>query len=110
MPGQHSLGADGEWELDETLVDERYVAVHIANKGLFVFTACSHAGLINVLTHAAIDSLTFRSTGYQADSMCPFNLALIAAAHCTGWRAIGALATRFKYRVVSPAAGKRFAP
>jgi 7,8-dihydropterin-6-yl-methyl-4-(beta-D-ribofuranosyl)aminobenzene 5'-phosphate synthase len=27
--------------------------VHIANKGLFVFTACSHAGLINVLTHAS---------------------------------------------------------
>jgi 7,8-dihydropterin-6-yl-methyl-4-(beta-D-ribofuranosyl)aminobenzene 5'-phosphate synthase len=25
----------------------------LANKGLFVFTACSHAGLINVLTHAA---------------------------------------------------------
>src|SRR5262249_62083474 len=30
-----------------------FVAVHLANKGLFVFTACSHAGLINVLTHAA---------------------------------------------------------
>ena len=52
MPGQHRLGPDGEWELDELLVDERFVAVHIANKGLFVFTACSHAGLINVLTHA----------------------------------------------------------
>jgi hypothetical protein len=25
----------------------------LAIKGLFVFTACSHAGLINVLTHAA---------------------------------------------------------
>ena len=52
MPRQHWLGPDGEWELDELLVDERFVAVHIANKGLFVFTACSHAGLGNVLTRA----------------------------------------------------------
>lgn len=37
-----------------------------------------------------------------------FNLSLIAAAHCTGWRAMGALATRFKDRVVSSAVGKRF--
>jgi len=51
LPGQHRLNEDGKWELDELLMDERFVAVHIANKGLFVFTACSHAGLINVLTH-----------------------------------------------------------
>src|SRR5271166_1215648 len=53
MPGQHRRDAAGEWTPDELLVDERFVAVHLANKGLFVFTACSHAGLINVLTHAA---------------------------------------------------------
>ena len=53
MPGQHRLDAAGEWTPDELLVDERFVAVHLANKGLFVFTACSHAGLINVLTRAA---------------------------------------------------------
>src|SRR5262249_6065315 len=53
MPGQLRLDAAGEWTPDELLVDERFVAVHLANKGLFGFTACSHAGLINVLTHAA---------------------------------------------------------
>jgi len=37
-----------------------------------------------------------------------FNLSLIAAGHCTGWRAMSALATRFKDRVVSSAVGKRF--
>jgi 7,8-dihydropterin-6-yl-methyl-4-(beta-D-ribofuranosyl)aminobenzene 5'-phosphate synthase len=53
MPGQHRLDAAGEWTPDELLVDERFVAVHLANKGLFVFTAFSHAGLVDVLTHAA---------------------------------------------------------
>ncbi|WP_035512263.1 MBL fold metallo-hydrolase [Paraburkholderia nodosa] len=124
MPGQHRLGPDGEWELDETLVDERYVAVHIANKGLFVFTACSHAGLINVLTHAGnrfpdvpiygvlggfhLSGATESIIPDTVEALEPFNLALIAPAHCTGWRAIGALATRFKDRVVSSAVGKRF--
>lgn len=37
-----------------------------------------------------------------------FSLSLIAAAHCIGWRATDALATRFKDRVVPSAVGKRF--
>ncbi|MCP3710830.1 MBL fold metallo-hydrolase [Paraburkholderia sp. CNPSo 3274] len=124
MPGQHRLGADGERELDETLVDERYVAVHIANKGLFVFTACSHAGLINVLTHAGnrfpdvpiygvlggfhLSGATESIIPDTVEALEPFNLALITPAHCTGWRAIGVLATRFKDRVAPSAVGKRF--
>jgi 7,8-dihydropterin-6-yl-methyl-4-(beta-D-ribofuranosyl)aminobenzene 5'-phosphate synthase len=124
MRGQHRLGSDGKWELDELLVDERFVAVHIASKGLFVFTACSHAGLINVLTCARnrfpdipIYGVLggFHLSG-ETESIIPdtvealeqFNLSLIAGAHCTGWRAMGALATRFKDRVVPSAVGKRF--
>ena len=124
MPGQHRLNADGKWELDELLVDERFVAVHIAKKGLFVFTACSHAGLINVLTHAGnlfpdvpiygvlggfhLSGTTESIIPDTVEALEQFNLGLIAAAHCTGWRAIGALATRFKDRVVPSAVGKRF--
>src|SRR5262249_3459813 len=124
MPGQHRLGADGKWELDELLADERFVAVHIANKGLFVFTACSHAGLVNVLTHAAnrfpdvpiygvlggfhLSGMTESIIPDTVEALEPFNLSVIAAAHCTGWRAIGALATRFKDRVVPSSVGKRF--
>jgi metal-dependent hydrolase (beta-lactamase superfamily II) len=33
-------------------MDERFVAVKVKDKGLIVFTACSHAGVINVLKHA----------------------------------------------------------
>jgi len=32
--------------------DERFVAINVAGKGQVIFTACSHAGLINVLTCA----------------------------------------------------------
>jgi 7,8-dihydropterin-6-yl-methyl-4-(beta-D-ribofuranosyl)aminobenzene 5'-phosphate synthase len=124
MPGQHRLGPDGEWVLDELLVDERFVAVHLLNKGLFVFTACSHAGLINVLTYARnrfpevpiygvlggfhLSGATESIIPDTVEALEPFNPDLIAPAHCTGWRAIDALATRFKDRVVPSAVGKRF--
>ena len=124
MPGQHRLDAGGEWTPDELLVDERFVAVHLANKGLLVFTACSHAGLINVLTHAAerfagiplfgvlggfhLAGPTEAIIPETVDALAAFDLQLIAAAHCTGWRALGQLAQRFGARVVPSAVGKRF--
>ena len=53
LPGQVRLMEDGQtWEVDELLIDERFLAVNVAGKGLVVFSACSHAGVVNVLTHA----------------------------------------------------------
>jgi 7,8-dihydropterin-6-yl-methyl-4-(beta-D-ribofuranosyl)aminobenzene 5'-phosphate synthase len=124
MPGQHRLDAAGHWIPDELLMDERFVAVHVANKGLFVFTACSHAGLINVLTNAAARFPGIPLFGVlggfhlagpteaiileTVDALEAFDLQLIAPAHCTGWRALGQLAQRFGDRVVPSAVGKRF--
>ena len=100
------------------------VAVHLASKGVFVFTACSHAGLINVVIHASnrfpdipiygvlggfhLASPTESTIPDTVKALDKFNLAVIAAAHCTGWRATGALAARFGDRVVPSAVGKRF--
>ena len=124
LPGQHRKNASGAWEPDELLMDERFVAIHIANKGLFVLTACSHAGLINVLTAARARFPTtpifgvlggFHLSGateaiipQTVDALADFNPSLIAAAHCTGWRATAALAARFGDKVVPSAVGKRF--
>ena len=44
--------AHGEWEPDPLIMDERFLAVAVKDKGIVVFTACSHAGVVNVLTHA----------------------------------------------------------
>ena len=53
LPGQHRRTEDGTgWEPDELLMDERFIAVNVRDKGLVVLTACSHAGVINVLSHA----------------------------------------------------------
>lgn len=45
-------GGAGEWMTDEQIRDERYVAVDVKGKGLVLFSACSHAGISNVVTDA----------------------------------------------------------
>ena len=52
-PGQVRRTADGQgWEPDELLIDERWLGIHVKGKGLVVLSACSHAGIVNVLHHA----------------------------------------------------------
>jgi 7,8-dihydropterin-6-yl-methyl-4-(beta-D-ribofuranosyl)aminobenzene 5'-phosphate synthase len=106
-------------------MDERFLAVNVANKGMVVFTACSHAGVINVLKHAK--SLFadvplyavvggFHLTGSNeriipntVEAIREFDLAVIAPGHCTGWRAVNALANAFGDGKLAPlAVGKRY--
>ncbi|KAI0689972.1 beta-lactamase-like protein [Cytidiella melzeri] len=54
---QGLLGAvrwkEGEnWVAEEHIMDERYAAVDVVGKGLVIFSACSHAGIVNVVKHA----------------------------------------------------------
>ncbi len=126
LPGQHRRTLDGKgWEPDELLIDERFVAVNVAGKGLIVLTACSHAGVVNVLTHARasfpdvplhavvgglhLSGTNERIIAQTVEAMRGFGLATIAAGHCTGWRATVALANAFGDARLAPlAVGKRY--
>jgi 7,8-dihydropterin-6-yl-methyl-4-(beta-D-ribofuranosyl)aminobenzene 5'-phosphate synthase len=126
LPGQHRRTLDRRgWELDELIMDERFIAVHVAGKGLVVFTACSHAGIINVLTHAresfrdvplyaVVGGLHLSGTNERVipatvEALRGFGLSVVAAGHCTGWRAMTALANAFgEERLVPLSVGKRF--
>lgn len=124
--GQVRRVAEGAaWEPDPWLMDERYLAVHVRDKGLVVFSACSHAGIVNVLTHARACfpgvKLHAAMGGFHlsgpTEAIIPetvrdlhgFSLDLILPAHCTGWRAVNALVGAFGEAVLVPAAvGKLF--
>lgn len=126
MPGQVRKTADGKgWEPDELLMDERWLAVHVKGKGLVVLSACSHAGIVNVLKHARASFPGVQLHGVMGglhlsganekiipqtvEAMKEFQLATIAAGHCTGWRALSALAGAFGDKVLAPSAvGKRY--
>lgn len=127
LPGHMKRTADGrDWEPDPWIMDERYVAVNVKGKGAVVFTACSHAGVVNVLTDArnvfgdvplhAVMGGFHLSGGYVEDiipdtiaDMQRFGLKRIVPAHCTGWRAVNALARTFGEGVIVPSAvGRQF--
>jgi 7,8-dihydropterin-6-yl-methyl-4-(beta-D-ribofuranosyl)aminobenzene 5'-phosphate synthase len=123
----HFARADAaqEWKPDPLLIDERWLGVNVAGKGLVVFTACSHAGVVNVLKHAraSFPSVKLHTVigglhlSGPTEAMIPdtvtalgeFDLTHIAAGHCTGWRAMAALTAKFGDSVLTPTAvGKRF--
>lgn len=118
--------ANGDWQPDPLLMDERFLAVAVKGKGVIVFTACSHAGVVNVLMHARtcfpdqklfavmggfhLSGDTERCIPDTVRDIAGFGLSVIAPGHCTGWRAVNALARRCGEEVVAPlAVGNIFA-
>lgn len=121
----HVAKTEKGWEPDPWLIDERWLGVNVAGAGLVVFTACSHAGVVNVLKHAQaafpgtrlycvlgglhLSGPTESIIAQTVEALRQFDLAFIAAGHCTGWRAMTALVNAFGDGVVTPTAvGKRF--
>ena len=62
MPGHLTGLADGSWVPDEDVLDERNVPCKIRGRGIVVFSACSHAGIINVCNDA-VEKLNSNLTG-----------------------------------------------
>ena len=118
--------AKGDWQADPLIMDERFLAVAVKGKGIVVFTACSHAGVVNVLTHARecfpdqklyavmggfhLSGETERCIPETVRDIAGFNLTVIAPGHCTGWRALNRLVQTCGEETVTPlAVGKIFA-
>lgn len=127
MSGHVKQLSDGAtWEPDPLILDERYVAVRIKGKGIVVFTACSHAGVINVLEDArnvfagiplygVLGGFHLSGPGPEeiipdtVEDMKSFGLKRIMPGHCTGWRAVSALSRIFGDDVLVPCAvGRKF--
>lgn len=127
FPGHKRRSEDGvSWEDDPLIMDERFLAAHVKDKGIVVFTACSHAGVVNVLKHAQscfpsvplyavaggfhLSGGNERIIGESVGDIGSFGLKLIVPAHCTGWRAVNALVAAYGDHIVAPSAvGKIFA-
>jgi len=126
LPGHVRRRDDGQrWEPDPLITDERFISVHVKDKGQIVFSACSHAGIVNVLTHARsifpsvplygvigglhLSGATEKIIPETVADLQRFDLKLIAPGHCTGWRAVSAMAKVFGDELVPSAVGKRYA-
>ena len=125
VPNHLSRSLDGtSWEPDPLIMDERFVSVNVKGKGQFVFSACSHAGLINVLTHARsvfpsvplygamgglhLSGINERVIPQTVADLKKFKLKMLAPGHCTGWRALSQMAREFGDELVPSAVGKKY--
>jgi 7,8-dihydropterin-6-yl-methyl-4-(beta-D-ribofuranosyl)aminobenzene 5'-phosphate synthase len=89
-----------------------------------IFTACSHAGVVNILKDARerfpsmplhgilggfhLSGANERFIPETVAALQEFGLKAIATAHCTGWRAVGALSRAFGTAVVQASVGTRY--
>jgi 7,8-dihydropterin-6-yl-methyl-4-(beta-D-ribofuranosyl)aminobenzene 5'-phosphate synthase len=113
-----------DWRPDPFLMDERMLVVNVRDLGLVVFSACSHAGIVNVCTetrrlfpdtpiHAVMGGLHLGGVmehliPQTVEALQPFEIGYIITGHCTGWRALHALANAYGERVSQSAVGTTY--
>ncbi len=115
---------EARWELDPLLLDERLLAAKVRGLGLIVFSSCSHAGIVNVCRHVRalfpdvpihtvmgglhLGGVMERNIPDTVDALRPFDIGHIITGHCTGWRALHALANAFGEAVSQSAVGTTY--
>ncbi len=118
------VSPNAPWEADPLLLDERAVVAHVKDLGLIVLSSCSHAGIVNVCTevrrlfpdtpiHCVMGGLHLggvmeRIIPYTVEGLRPFAIGHIITGHCTGWRALHALANAFGDAVSQSAVGTTY--
>jgi 7,8-dihydropterin-6-yl-methyl-4-(beta-D-ribofuranosyl)aminobenzene 5'-phosphate synthase len=115
---------EGPWEPDPLLMDERMVAINVKGLGMVVFSSCSHAGIVNVCLetrnlfpetpiYCAMGGLHLgggmeKIIPDTVKGLEPFDIPQLIVGHCTGWRALHALATAYGDRVSQSAIGTTY--
>lgn len=129
------------WEKDELILDERFLMCKVkgnfstmssgtkiltgSDKGIVVFTGCSHAGVVNVVKHAL--SLAGEATplyavvgGYHlvgpneayiketVQDLKALNPQILMPGHCSGWRAKHEIANVLPGRLAPSTVGTKF--
>ena len=120
----HQALRDGQWQPDPLVLDDQALVLNVRDKGLVVLTGCGHAGIVNTVRHArkltGVDRVYaviggFHLNGPLFEPIIPQTCAALAElapavlvpAHCTGWRAVHALAATFPEEFIQNSVGTR---
>ena len=110
------------WQPDPLILDDQALLVRVRDRGLVVLTGCGHAGIVNTVRYArrltGLDSVAAVVGGFHlsgpmfeliieptVDAFAELAPAMLAPAHCTGWKAVHRLAARFPDAFVMPTVG-----
>ncbi len=121
----HQAFRRGGWEPDPLILDDQALVANVRGRGLVVLTGCGHSGIVNVLRyarkltgedrlHAVVGG--FHLSGPQFEPIIAPTLDALTAlapdhlvpSHCTGWRAVHAIAARFPDAFIQNSVGTRF--
>jgi 7,8-dihydropterin-6-yl-methyl-4-(beta-D-ribofuranosyl)aminobenzene 5'-phosphate synthase len=108
----HEALRDGVWQPDPLILDDQALVVHVRDRGLVVLTGCGHAGIVNTVRyvrrltgHDEVAAIVggFHLSGPMFEPIIEPTVAafaelapaLLAPAHCTGWKAVHRLAESF---------------
>ena len=102
--------------------DDQALVVNVRDRGLVVVSGCSHAGAINVLRHAQRLTGESRVTGFigglhltgglfesriepTVEALRAAGVGRVVPAHCSGWKAVHAIARAMPEAFVQAAVG-----
>ena len=124
FPG-HEAFHGGEWQPDPMILDDQAAIMNVRGRGLVVLTGCGHAGIVNIVRYA--QKLTgvqevyavlggFHLGGPLFEPIIPDTVAALQAlrpevvvpAHCTGWRAVHAIAAAMPEAFIPNSVGTRY--
>lgn len=125
MPPPHQAWDGTGWRHDPLVLDDQALVVHLRGRGLVVLTGCGHAGSVNIVRHAQrltgiaalhalIGGLHLGGAAFEpvieptTRALVELAPSLVAAGHCTGWRAQQALATALPDAWSPPSAGTSY--
>ncbi|HET9738528.1 MAG TPA: MBL fold metallo-hydrolase, partial [Solirubrobacteraceae bacterium] len=121
----HEAHRDGGWQPDPLILDDQALVASVRGRGLVVLTGCGHSGIVNILryvrkltgedrVHAVIGGFHLSGPFFErvieptCDAFATFSPDYLVPCHCTGWRAIHAIAARFPDAFIQNSVGTRF--
>ena len=110
MPGQQALKGE-EWVPDPLILDDQALLVNVRDKGLVILTGCGHSGIVNIVryarkitgiseVYAVVGGFHLGGPAFEpiipetVEALAAFDPGVLVPTHCTGFKAIHALATR----------------
>jgi 7,8-dihydropterin-6-yl-methyl-4-(beta-D-ribofuranosyl)aminobenzene 5'-phosphate synthase len=118
----HEAWREDGWRADPLILDDQALVVSLRDRGLVVLSGCGHAGIVNTVRYAreltGVDRLAAIIGGFHlsgpmferiidptVDALAELAPSLLVPAHCTGWKAVHRLASRFPDAFVMSAVG-----
>ena len=120
----HEAHRDGAWHPDPLILDDQALVANVAGRGLFVLTGCGHSGIVNILRyvrrltgidrlHAVVGGFHLSGPAFEpiigptCDALAELAPDHLVPAHCSGLRAVRALADRMPDAFVQNSVGTR---